>query len=143
MELGHSRSTGVHAVDFHGDGGQMNGNVDIVNTERPLVVGNCAHLSEVLDNLKLEHADPVVSPALGPLAFGLESINAPSPRGVGFLRSFFAKLRGVLGCAQNRSFGHVAPFKAKLLEAPVDLNPRYSGFFAQCKDAFARKVLGM
>ena len=124
-------------VQFHGDGGAMNGQVDVVFANRQL-----QHRCEAFaaqDPLKLNlvsgDTELPVKPCLSSFDAGLLAVNAASCGLVGFARDLFTSFRRELIHAELLSFSSAANSYPQLLEPPSDDVPAATELLRECLDA--------
>jgi len=134
--VGHSRTAGVSAVDFYGDGEFINENIEIVDSTRVLTYGINSTSAKLLDNFSLVKTDPVRK-GLGALCLGFNRVFVSAS-------SFMSKagkthLFGVAGNGKSlqSAFGSSAPFKASIFKPSINGNSRCAAFLAYFKNRFS------
>lgn len=116
LESGHRIVSGVQAVDFHGDGACMNEDVDVVTTERPLVVGCDAALGQRIDDLALVLPDSSVTHVPCPQLQRLLGVDLTAPSGERWRGNGAPRFGGEIGVPVERCAALVAPFDAVGIE---------------------------
>lgn len=116
LESGHRVVSGVHAVDFHGDGACMDEYVDVVTVERPLVFGCDVALGQRIDDLALVLPDSSVTHVSCPRLQSLFSVNLPASGGECGRGDIAAAFGGEIGVPVERCTALVAPFDAVGIE---------------------------
>lgn len=125
LEVGHSGSARVGAVDFHGDGEFINHDVSVVFSDSVLPVACDASISKALDCLSLKHADPALGKTGSSFLKSLFAICLPSSLIVSRPYAILSKLWSKAFCANYCGFGHPTEGKPVLSKKPVY---GYSGY---------------
>ena len=109
-EVGHSITTGVHAVDFHGDGRRMDKDISVVFLERELTSTGDAALDQLLDDIGLEHPHAQAIPSEGNRSFMQRflGVSLPAPTTVSVRSKFHPFFWSSLLGKKVLSFAHVS-----------------------------------
>lgn len=139
-EVGHSITTGVHAVDFHGDGRFMDKDISVVFLERELTRTGDAALDQLLDDIGLEHSSSQTISSERNRSFvkRLFGVRLPAPPAMSVRSKLHALFGGPLARKEVLGFGHVSRLYARLFTPSCDSAARSS---VQGGDAFDAKTV--
>ena len=142
VDLGHTRATGVSAVDFHGDGRFVNENIQVVNIEGVLPVASNPALAQLLQDFSFVKTDAMTKRERA-LAFYFQAIDSPAPS---FMSSGSASLS--LSGSEPSAFDALrvtrsSDGQAALCEPSLNSGPADPVFFADCQDRKPRDVVGV
>ena len=127
-EVGHSITTGVHAVDFHGDGRRMDKDISVVFLERELTSTGDSALDQLLDNISLEHSNAQTIPSERNRSFVKRhfGVRLPTPPTMSVRGKLHALFGGSLARKEVLSFAHVSRLYACLFTPSCDSGARRS-----------------
>ena len=140
VEIGHSFTTGVSAVNFHGDGANMNEDIHIVNMEGVLNIGLDATGGQLLDNLALKHADSGLSKPKRPIYLNVNAIGGAAPRISRGLRDAVFLFRRHFSVRNSNCIGVVALPKSMFVKISSYCYSGKTNIVTNVKNGLARLV---
>lgn len=127
MESGHSFFSGVNAVDLHGDGRLVKGDIHVVRANCPLTFGMNPSLEQGLDHLGFEHTNSVFSLGRSPLGPNLVGLDLSTPNGDGGLGNGSPGGRIEAGVPLQGAHLSVSPLHPAFRQDSLDHASGYSG----------------
>lgn len=120
VQVGHSFTRGVGAVDFHGDAAMMDVEVQVVRAERLLTTDNESAISQCLDGLKLVFPDAGVSHGASAGRERSGAVDLSAACSVGGSGEGFSLLGGTVGGAVERPRASVPLRQSMIAQDAVD-----------------------
>jgi len=137
-----TRSVPVAPEYLHGDGAAMQGNIDIVGTDRFFESVGQAPLYELVaePDLRVLHDDGVLLSGSGDLASVLFALAMATDRGMGISRERAAFGRRAALSAEVLRLGGSADAQTQVLEPPADSGPACAERLSYCQDRFSSVI---